>query len=165
MKQWKLSAIALSVLLLGVVFAPKAHADEYNKMEIVTFPQDIQVPGVVLPAGQYVFKLMDSTTTRTIVQIFNADGTHLITTIQAIADYRGAISDKTIMSFLRQEGQPEALKAWFYPGDNYGVEFIYPKQSVDEEAAQSNQQPAAVSPAAATNSSPSMSATDGGNTR
>ncbi len=28
----------------------------------------------------------------------------------------------------RPEGQPEALKAWFYPGDNFGVEFVYPAQ-------------------------------------
>ena len=160
MKQWRLSTIALSVLLVGALFVPKAHADEYNKLEIVSFAQDIQVPGAVLPAGQYVFKLLDSTTTRTIVQIFNADGTHLITTIQAIADYRGAISDKTIMSFQRRpEGQPEALKAWFYPGDNYGVEFLYPKASAGEEA-QSNQQPAAGSSDAATNASSTSAADD-----
>jgi hypothetical protein len=29
----------------------------------------------------------------------------------------------------RSEGQPEALTEWFYPGDNFGVEFVYPTQT------------------------------------
>jgi hypothetical protein len=27
----------------------------------------------------------------------------------------------------RPSGQPEALRAWFYPGRNWGEEFVYPK--------------------------------------
>ena len=27
----------------------------------------------------------------------------------------------------RAANSPEAIKAWFYPGDNYGQEFVYPK--------------------------------------
>src|SRR5246500_532324 len=62
-------------------------------------------------------------------------------TIMAIPDYRMQAPDKTIISFNeRPSGQPEALKAWFYPGDNYGVEFVYPKQRATE-LAQANQQP------------------------
>jgi hypothetical protein len=32
------------------------------------------------------------------------------------------------MKFSERPGDsPEALRAWFYPGDNYGQEFVYPK--------------------------------------
>jgi hypothetical protein len=35
--------------------------------------------------------------------------------------------DKAILQLEeRPSGQPEALKAWFYPGDNTGIEFVYP---------------------------------------
>jgi LPXTG-motif cell wall-anchored protein len=75
------------------------------------------------------------------VQIWNEDETRLITTILAVADYREKTPDKTIVSFdERPAGQPEALRAWFYPGDNFGVEFVYPKQRATE-LAQANQQP------------------------
>lgn len=97
----------------------------------MTFSAPVEVPGVgaqILPAGTYLFKLMDSLSDRNIVQIFNEDGTHVYTTILAIPNYRLRPTDKTVMTFReRAEGQPEALRAWFYPGANWGQEFVYPK--------------------------------------
>ncbi len=55
--------------------------------------------------------------------------THLITTVQGISDSRMETPDKTILQFEdHPSSQPVALKAWFYPGDNSGVEFVYPNQ-------------------------------------
>jgi hypothetical protein len=94
----------------------------------VTINQSIQVPGKVLPAGTYVFKLLNSNDP-TLVSIFNADETHLITTVKGISDSRIQVSDKPFLQFEeRPSGQPEALKAWFYPGEDSGVEFVYPDQ-------------------------------------
>jgi len=126
---------------LASLIVPGARADEWNKMTKLTFNQPVQVPGVTLPAGTYVFKLADSEGDRTIVQIFNENQTKLITTILAIPDYRMKTPGKTIISFdERPTGQPEALRAWFYPGDNFGVEFVYPKQKATE-LAKANQRP------------------------
>jgi hypothetical protein len=33
-------------------------------------------------------------------------------------------------------GTPEAIKAWFYPGDNFGQEFVYPKAKATQLAQQ-----------------------------
>ena len=92
----------------------------FNKKTIITFSEPFEVPGVdaqVLPAGTYVFKLLDSLSDRNIVRITNAEGTHVYTTILAIANYRLKPTDKTVLTFKeRGEGQPEAIKAWFYPG-------------------------------------------------
>ena len=133
-------SILIALSILGALIVPKARADEWDKKTTLTFNEPVQVPGTTLSAGTYVFKLAD-TSDRTIVQIWNEDETKLITTIMAIADYRETTPDKTIVSFdERPTGQPEALKAWFYPGDNSGVEFVYPKQKA-AELAQANQQP------------------------
>jgi hypothetical protein len=116
------------MLFGGTFFVPKVRADESDKKTIVTVNEPIQVPGKVLPAGTYVLKLLESND-RTLVAIYNADETHLITTVQSIPDSRMQTPSKTILQLEeRPSGQPEALKAWFYPGDNAGVEFVYPTQ-------------------------------------
>lgn len=133
--------VVLTLCFMTALIVPKVRADEWDKKTKVTFNEPVQVPGVALPAGTYVFKLADSDGDRTIVQIFNEDETKLITTILAIPDYHLQTPDKTIISFdERPRDQPEALKAWFYPGDNYGVTFVYPKQRA-MELAQANRQP------------------------
>lgn len=141
MKNRIFTLVATSLLLVGTLLAPYARADEEDKKTVVTFNEPVQVPGTVLPAGKYVFKLADSQSDRHIVQIFNADETRLFATILAIPDYRTTPSDKTIVTFdERPSGQPEALRTWFYPGDNYGQEFVYPKQKASE-LAQVNRRP------------------------
>jgi hypothetical protein len=118
----------LAVSSLGATVLPSARADEWNKKTVVTFSQAVEVPGKILPAGTYTFQLLDSTSDRHIVQIFNADGTHIIATILAINNYRLEPTGETVMKFRETPGDaPEALRAWFYPGDNFGQEFVYPK--------------------------------------
>jgi hypothetical protein len=88
-----------------------------------------------LPAGTYVFKILDSPSDRHIVQIFNQAEDHVYTTILAIPNYRLRATDKTVMTFKeRAEGEPEAIRAWFYPGHQWGEEFVYPKSRAIELA-------------------------------
>jgi hypothetical protein len=130
-----------SVGLLGVALSSSARADEWNKKTVMTVNEPIQVPNKVLPAGTYVIKLLNSQSDRHIVQIFNADETQLQTTILAIPNYRLQPTGKTVFSFWETPpGQPKALRAWFYPGDNFGQEFAYPKSAAVQIAAVSHQQ-------------------------
>lgn len=126
---------------LGATFSPSAKADDWNKETVVTFNDPVEIPGVhlagwgVLPAGTYVFKILDSRSDRHIVQIFNKDETIIYATILAIPNYRLKATDKTVMTFReRPAGQPEALRAWFYPGRNWGEEIVYPKAKAIELA-------------------------------
>jgi len=120
--------ICLTLLGGETFFVPKVRADESDEKTIVTVNEAIQVPGKVLPAGTYVFKHLDSND-RTVVEIYNANETHLIAIIRGIPGYQTETPSKAILRFEeRPSGQPEALKAWFYPGDNAGVEFVYPTQ-------------------------------------
>jgi hypothetical protein len=125
-----------ALTLLGATLAPGVHADEWNKKTVMTFNQPVEIPGQILPAGTYTFVLLDSPADRHIVQIFNADGSHIIATVLAINDYRLKPTGDTVVKFAERSGDnPEALKAWFYPGDNFGQEFVYPKQRAIELAA------------------------------
>ena len=141
MKSFGTAAAVFCVALLGTMFVPGARADDWNRKTVVTFSGPVEIPGVhlqgwgVLPAGTYVFKILDSQSDRHIVQIFNKDETQIYATILAIPNYRLQATDKTVMTFReRPTGRPEALRAWFYPGANWGEEFVYPKAKAIELA-------------------------------
>jgi hypothetical protein len=129
---------AFSVTVLCMIFSSAASAQPWNKKTTVTFSGRFEIPGVtaqVLPAGTYVFRLLDSMSDRNIVQIFNKDESHIYATILAIPNYRLKATDKTVMTFAeRAAGEPQAIRAWFYPGDNWGQEFVYPKWKAVELA-------------------------------
>lgn len=138
MNGFKVVAMIFCLALVALAFPPGVQADEWNKKTTVTFSQPVEVPGVgaqILPAGTYVFNLVDSASNRNIVRIFNSDETHVYTTILAIPNYRLRSTDKTVMTFReRAAGKPQAIRAWFYPGRQWGHEFVYPKSRAVELA-------------------------------
>jgi hypothetical protein len=145
MKLLKVVTPVFCMALMGTAFSPSAKADDWNRKTVITFSGPVEIPGVhltgwgVLPAGTYVFKIMDSQSDRHIVQIFNKDETTIYATILAIPNFRLRSTDKTVMTFReRPAGQPEALRAWFYPGRNWGEEFVYPKAKAIELAKATN---------------------------
>jgi hypothetical protein len=123
-------------LLLGLgAVAFRAQADAWDKKTVLTVNQPIQVQDTYLEPGTYVFKLLDSSSDRHIVQIFNRDQNHLITTILAINNYQLEPSGDSVFTFYETPpGTAPALHACFYPGDNFGQEFRYPKQLRQLEA-------------------------------
>src|SRR5580692_11919271 len=143
MKLLKSAMTVCCVALMGAALAPGVRADDWNRKTVVTFSGPVEVPGVGqhnLPAGTYVFKILDSTSDRHIVQIFNQDETQVLTTIIAIPNYRLKTTDKTTITFReRPAGQPEALRAWFYPGRAWGEEFVYGKSRALEIAKETNE--------------------------
>jgi len=138
MARFKFVGLICCLLFLALAATLRVKADEFNKKTILTFTEPFEVPGVdaqILPAGTYVFKIVEVLGDRNVVQIFNADETHVFTTILAINNYRLKPTGKTVLTFReRGEGQPEAIKAWFYPGDNSGQQFVYPKKRAIELA-------------------------------
>jgi hypothetical protein len=141
----KAAVTALLAVLLATVFSPSMRADDWNRKTVITFTQPVETPGVhmkgwaVLPPGTYVFKVLDSASDRHIVQIFNQDETMIYATILAIPNYRLQATDKTVLTFRETPpGQPDVLRAWFYPGKNFGDEFVYPKAKAIELAKVTN---------------------------
>src|ERR1035441_4290516 len=145
MKRFKAATTVCFVALMGAVLAPGAKADDWNRKTTITFSGPVEIPGVhligwgVLPAGTYVFKILNSQSDRHIVQIFSKDEKTVYATILAIPNYRLKATDQTVVTFReRPAGEPEALRAWFYPGRNWGEEFVYPKAKAVELAKTTN---------------------------
>jgi len=112
------------ILMCGVL----AQADRWDKHTKITVNEAIEVPGAVLPAGTDVFRLVDSPSDRHIVQVFNENEDHIFATVLAIPNYRLEPTGKTVFTFYEvPAGNPPPVHAWFYPGDDYGQEFVYPK--------------------------------------
>jgi len=143
MNYLKLMVSMFCLVLVALAIPSVVKADEWNKETIVSFSGPVEIPGVgaqILPAGTYVFKLMDSQSDRHIVQIFNKQRDHVYATILAIPNFRLKSTDKTVITFReRAVGSPEAIRAWFYPGNNWGQEFVYPKTRAIELAKITNE--------------------------
>lgn len=131
---------ALFAAAIGMVaVAPRAGADDWDKMTYITTSGPIDIAGTVLPAGKYVLKLIDSQSDRHIVTVQNARQNHTFTTVLAVPAYRVQPTGKTVFTYWETpEGQPKALRDWFWPGDNFGQEF--PNRSKVTQVSQVTQQ-------------------------
>jgi hypothetical protein len=128
MKTLKAIISLCCVAALGVGIAA-LNADAWNKKTVITITEPMQIPGATLTPGKYVFKLMDSSSNRHIVQVFNEDEKTVINTILAIPNQRLQPTGKSEFGFWEvPAGNTPALRSWFYPGDTFGHEFAYPKQ-------------------------------------
>ncbi|MBZ5626952.1 MAG: hypothetical protein LAQ69_50995 [Acidobacteriia bacterium] len=143
MKSVQNIALAAFAGCIGLALLPSLQADTWNKKTTLTVNEPLEVPDcctpdhtVILQPGEYVLLLVDSLSDRHIVRIFDKEEKHVITTILAIPNYRLQPTGKTVFQFWEvPAGQPRALRAWFYPGDNFGQEFAYPKQKAAQIAA------------------------------
>jgi hypothetical protein len=133
-------------LLVCLAMANALAAQPSNRKTKVTFSGPFEIPNahakggvMTLPAGTYIFTLVESPADRHIVRVTDQQG-KVFSTIMAIPDYRLNATSKTVMYFSESPaGTPVALKSWFYPGDNTGNRFIYPKVKAQALAAQTNQ--------------------------
>ena len=140
------------IVAFTLFFELAAHADEYDEATTMTFSQPVQIPGQVLPAGTYFLELIDSSSDRNLVQIFNADRTVLYATLQTIPTERQEPTGNTVVTLAEQGTEkPEALLKWFYPGRETGNEFVYSKQT-EKELAQAKQETIVVNRTTASNS-------------
>ena len=149
----KLNALFLSSSLALSIFVTKpAMADETNKRVEFQFSQSVQIPRHVLAPGKYVFELIDGPDDRNTVEVFkDVDGREsLVAILFAIPEYTSNIPDKATIRFEeRQSGSPVAIQSWYYPGEERGWEFIYPKAQDQDLAAEAGSTPAPAPVAAA----------------
>jgi len=121
---------ALCAALLCAALVPGARADQWDKKVIVTFSMAVAVPGHVLPAGTYVFKLVNGIAVEHVVQIWNEDETELLATTLTVPIIRTYEPARSTFEFDDRAGKsPVAIKAWFYPADTTGEEFVYSRTS------------------------------------
>ena len=127
LRAWCLGA---ALALMGSTVIP-ARADQWNKETRLEINQPLEIPGKVLTPGTYIFKLADSQSDRNIVQVWSVDAggrRKFVTTVFAVSDYDMETPDKTIIRLEeRPSGSAQAIHSWFYPGENTGWQFVYPK--------------------------------------
>jgi hypothetical protein len=124
-----IAALAISLAV------PAVKADDWNHKTNITISHPIDVQGTVLAPGSYVVKLLDSTVDRRVVQIFNADGKHLIATVMANSAYRLEVSGADFNFYEPAAGGTPSLRTWLYAGENVGLQFKeVPVQSGSQHA-------------------------------
>ena len=142
----KVNVIAATLLCLAATGDPSGRHMEQKNQGNFQWTCSVactssKVGLVSLAPGTYIFRLSDSQANRHLVQVTNQRGDHVYTTILAIPDYRLNATSKTVMYFSeRPAGHPPAIKSWFYPGDNYGHRFVYPKVQAVQIAQETNSQ-------------------------
>jgi hypothetical protein len=126
LKSPKIWAAACGVALAFTI-ATHANGDGWDKQTVLTVNQPIQITDTYLDPGTYVLRLADIGSARHVVQIFDADQRHIINTVMAIPNSRLEPTGNSRFAFWETPpGSAQALRAWFYPGDNFGQEFRYP---------------------------------------
>jgi hypothetical protein len=129
MPKLRIIPLTLAAVLFALLLSSGVKASEWDKKTVVTFDQDVQIPGQVLPQGTYVFKLFNSSSNRFVVQVWDESESQLLATLMTVPDYRLDTPNKAYFVLDRseeEEGYPPALVSWFFPGDNTGRDFIYP---------------------------------------
>lgn len=120
--------VAFAFAALAVLVAGIARADTYDKRTLFTFNRPIALPGVTLPAGEYLFRIVNTETSRNVIQVLSADGKKPYAMLHSIPEVRRDASEKPEVRFMETaKGHPSAVKTWWYPGERTGYEFIYPK--------------------------------------
>jgi hypothetical protein len=125
-----LKTIASGCVLAVLAFtSTTARAQTIDNRTFFTFSQPVALPGVTLPAGKYLFRNPDTTTSRRVVQVLSDDGKQAYAMLLTIPTQRTEPSAEPEVRFMETaEGTPAAIKAWWYPGNTTGWEFIYPKE-------------------------------------
>jgi hypothetical protein len=116
---------AAAITLFAASFA---HADEWNKKTYLTFSGPVQIPGTTLQAGTYLFQLADPDNARHVVEVASKDGTHIYGMFLTIPNQRLETPSENVVMFREAPaGAPQAVQAWWYPGERVGEEFVYPR--------------------------------------
>lgn len=141
----KITTIVALASGLGLALAiPQVRADEWNQLTKMTFNEPTEIPGRVLPAGTYTFKLINTADGEDTVEVRDQTN-HVAGIFLTIPDYRMKLTGKTVVTFSeRPDGAPAALKAWFYPGENFGHRFVYPRSEAAKLARANNESVAAM---------------------
>lgn len=122
-------SLACSVALLACVMAMPSTAQTLDKRTLFTFSGPVSMPGVTLPAGNYLFRLANPDSGRNVVQVLNADGTKPYGMFFAMRAERLEPASTAEVRFMETAaGMPTAIKTWWYPGERSGYEFVYPKE-------------------------------------
>jgi hypothetical protein len=136
----QLLRFAGSVALLALVATPTT-AQPADKRTSFKFSGPVAMPGVTLPAGEYLFRLANPDSGRNVVQVLSADGSQAYGMFFSLRADRLEPAPTPEVRFMETAaGVPPAIRTWWYPGERSGYEFVYPKEQA-RRLAQGTSQP------------------------
>jgi hypothetical protein len=139
MKTYKLLLLSACAAFVFLGCRQTARASAWNERTILHVHNPIQIPGTVLTPGTYAVQLATPNTNQDVVQFIDTSNHHVVATVIAIPEETYPISGKTKLTFYEAaRNNPPALRAWFYPGMQYGDEFVYPQSEAQTIAGASN---------------------------
>jgi hypothetical protein len=137
MKRVTIIAPAVALVVLALAGAASAQQVDTNERTFLTFSTAVEMPGVTLQPGTYVFRLRDATR-RNVVQVWDRDERNMVGHFTFIETERPRRSEETVVVFKETpEGASPAVQYWYYPGHNVGKEFIYSKEQAERIAKRS----------------------------
>ena len=132
----RLSAIAigLSLMLVGMPTRAAAQQPDTKDRTIMTFSAAVELPGMRLEPGTYVFRLAD-TSSRNVIQVLSQDEMQVLGQWLYVPAERPEVTGDTVVTFREASADTTpAVQFWFYPGEKIGKEFIYPKGQAERIA-------------------------------
>jgi hypothetical protein len=135
-----IAAAVFTAAFLTAATTASAQDSNINQRTFLTFSGPVQMPGVTLPAGKYVFRLAD-TALHNVMQVFDGEEKHIIgqwffVPANRTTEEQSQANGKPVVMFREMpEGITPAVHFFFYPTDLTGKEFIYPKDQALKIAA------------------------------
>lgn len=127
----KLIVLAWAIAALVVLWPVSAPAQGVtsDQRTYFTFSGPVELPNVTLPTGRYLFRVLDISSTRHVMQVMNDDGSKVQGTFLVISAQRSDLPENAEVRFMETpSNMPPAIKTWWYPGTSMGKEFIYPRE-------------------------------------
>lgn len=116
----------LAALMFGNAAPTRGQTADYQTY--FTFSGPVTLPGVTLPAGKYLFRLADPSTSRKVINVLTADGKKSVAMLTSIPNRMARAPKDPEVRFMEVSGNtPPPIKTWWYPGNDTGYEFIYPR--------------------------------------
>jgi hypothetical protein len=136
MSRNRIGRCVFAIVVVAWIAASTAAAQPADKRTFFTFSGPVEVPGVALPPGKYLFRVVDNA--GRVVQVLSADGTKAYAMFFTIPAERLTPAEKPEIRFMETPaGTPPAVKTWWDAGETTGREFIYPKEQAQRLAKKS----------------------------
>lgn len=130
----KIGLLVSALVLAGSgLMAGVARADAPAKSTAISIETPTQVPGSVLPAGTYMFKNSGSRSGWNVVQIYNHDGSALVTTVLAYPNPKVAANGQTVIIYpANGAGTIPTMEGVVLAGESTVEQLAYPRGTADQ---------------------------------
>ena len=113
------------VVLLGVMATPAVKAVNMNNMTYLTFGRAVELAGVTLPAGTYIFEVANPDSGANVVRVLSRDRARVHVLKATTPTYRERTSDMPSVIKLGEAsaGKPSSIRVWFPEDETKGHQF------------------------------------------